>query len=190
MQDPFSVGFQSFDTLFRRLFVFDATANPHPWVAAPWLCTAALIVTKAAILVVALAPLVRFARARGPIATGPAVGLVGIMTLLLAPASASYHLLLLWLPVGLLVDFFLRERALTSAYLVLGSYAVLGFFPYWLAAPFVGRGGFSVLAYPRLFLMLALFAACVHGLWSHARGPQGTPADTLVGTLTATQSPR
>jgi len=189
MQDPFSVGFQSFDTLFRRLFVFDATANPHPWVAAPWLSTAALLLTKAGILVVALATLVRLVRTRGPIATGPAVGLVGIMTLLLAPASASYHLLLLWLPVGLLVDFFLRERALTSAYLVLASYALLGLFPYWLVPPFEGRGGLSVLAYPRLFLLLAMFAACVHGLWTRAQAPHGTGADALVGTLTA-QSPR
>ena len=30
MQDPFTASFQSFDTLFRRLFVFDARSNPQP----------------------------------------------------------------------------------------------------------------------------------------------------------------
>jgi hypothetical protein len=34
MQNPFTASFQSFDTLFRRLFLFDAAANPEPLIAA------------------------------------------------------------------------------------------------------------------------------------------------------------
>jgi len=168
MQDPFTASFQSFDSLFRRLFVFDSTANPQPWYPAPSLQRSAVLATKTAILAVVVVTLVRLARARGPAATAPSIGLLGITTLLLAPATASYHMTLLWLPVGLLTDFFLRARALVCGYLLLGGYALIGFFPYRFTVPFEGRGGLTVLAYPRLFLLLGIFITCVFGLWRAA----------------------
>jgi len=179
MQDPFTASFQSFDTLFRRLFVFDATANPLPLVSAPFLQAAGVLATKTAISLVTIATLVRLARRRGARATAPSIGLLGIATLLLAPATATYHMVLLWLPVALLVDFFLRERAPGYAYFVLGSYTLIGFFPYRFTEPFEGRGGLSVLAYPRLFLLLAMFIACVHCLWARAEPLHGMRTDAL-----------
>lgn len=168
MQDPFTASFQSFDSLFRRLFIFDSTANPHPWYPAPALQSSAVLLTKTAIAVVMVAILFRLARARGPAATAPSIGLLGITTLLLAPATASYHMTLLWLPVGLLTDYFLRARAVVCGYLLLGGYALIGFFPYRFAVPFEGRGGLTVLAYPRLFLLLGIFIVGVFGLWRAA----------------------
>ena len=179
MQDPFTATFQSFDTLFRRLFVYDAIANPQPLVAAPFLQAAGVLATKTGIFLVTIAALVRLGRSCGAPALAPSIGLLGIATLLLAPATATYHMVLLWLPVGLLVDFFLRERALGHAYFVLGSYALIGFFPYRFTVPFEGRGGLSVLAYPRLFLLLAMFIACVHCLWNRAEPPHGLRTDAL-----------
>ena len=179
MQDPFTASFQSFDTLFRRLFVYDATANPQPLVVAPFLQAAGVLATKTAISLVTIATLVRLARSRGAAATAASIGLLGIATLLLAPATATYHFVLLWLPVALLVDFFLRERAPGYAYFVLGSYTLIGFFPYRFTAPFEGRGGLSVLAYPRLFLLLAMFIACVHCLWKRAETSHGMRTDAL-----------
>jgi hypothetical protein len=187
MQDPFTASFQSFDSLFRRLFVFDSTANPQPWYPAPSLHSSAVLVTKTAILLVAVVTLVRLARARGPSATAPSIGLLGITTLLLAPATASYHMTLLWLPVGLLSDFFLRARALGYGYLLLGGYALIGFFPYRFTVPFEGRGGLTVLAYPRLFLLLGIFIACVLGLWRRAAAAERSdlpPAGELAITDT------
>jgi hypothetical protein len=169
MQDPFSANFQSFDTLFRRLFVYDAIANPRPLLDAPLLQEVGVVVTKALILVAALATLIRIARVPQP--TAPSIGLLGIVTLLLAPATATYHFVLLWLPVGLLVNYLLRERALPCAYFMLGTYAVIGFFPYGHAARFEGRGALTVFAYPRLFLLLVMFGVCVYCLWS--RGVPG-----------------
>jgi hypothetical protein len=84
---------------------------------------------------------------------------VGVVTLLLAPATATYHFALLWLPVALLVNHQIRRGALTRAAFIIAAYAAIGFFPYGLALPFDGRGGLSVLAYPRLFLLLAIFLA-------------------------------
>jgi len=167
MQDPFTAIFQSFDSLYRRLFVFDATANPHPWVIAPALHPAAVVVTKGAILLATIATLVRLWRAPG--VTAPAIGLLGVVTLLLAPGTGTYHLVLLWLPVGLLVDYLLRQGS-RGAYFLLGSYALIGYFPYGHSSLFEGRGVLTVLAYPRLFLLLAMFVAGVYCLWNRTPG--------------------
>jgi hypothetical protein len=86
--------------------------------------------------------------------------------LLLAPATATYHFVLLWLPVGLLIGYFFRQRAPLYGSFILGAYALIGFFPYGHAYRFEGRGGLTVLAYPRLFLLLAMFTACVYFIWS------------------------
>jgi hypothetical protein len=51
---------------------------------------------------------------------------------------------------------------------VLGTYALIGFLPYGHTASFEGRGALTVLAYPRLFLMLALFSVCVYSFWKYA----------------------
>jgi len=168
MQDPFTASFQSFDSLFRRLFIFDATANPQPLFALPVLQTIAVIVTKASILSAGVVTMVKLARSGVAAATAPSIGVLGILTLLLAPATATYHFVLLWLPVGLLVGYFFHERTPVRAYLILGAYALIGFFPYRRAYAFEGRGGLTVLAYPRLFLLLAMFIACIYFIWNRA----------------------
>jgi hypothetical protein len=38
---------------------------------------------------------------------------------------------------------------------------LIGLFPYGLAYPFAGRGVFTILAYPRLWLLLTMFAVAV-----------------------------
>jgi Glycosyltransferase family 87 len=162
MQDPFTASFQSFDSLFRRLFIFDAVSNPQPLAALPLLHSIGVPVTKALILLAAIAALTKLARGGPAAAAAPSIGLLGVVTLLLAPATATYHFVLLWLPVGLLINFFLLERAPAYAYFLLGAYALIGFFPYRYSAPFEGRGGLTVLAYPRLILLLAMFTGCIH----------------------------
>lgn len=168
LQDPFSVSYQSFDSLFRRLFIYDATRNPRPLYALPQLQGIAVLITKASILLVAIGSLVKLARRNGGGAAGPSIGILGLVALLLAPATATYHFVLLWLPIGLLIGYFVRQGARVAAYFILGAYALIGFFPYRYTVPFEGRGGFTILAYPRLFLLLAMFAACVYFIWTHA----------------------
>ena len=167
MQDPFTATFQSFDTLFRRLFIFDSTSNPLPLWSMPSLQTVGVALTKLTILGAAIATLVKLAGS-GLDAVAPSIGIIGILTLLLAPATATYHFALLWLPVGLLIQFALQKGAPGCAYFILGSYALIGVFPYGLTAGFEGRGGLSVLAYPRLWLLLAMFIACLYCVWRRA----------------------
>src|ERR1700736_1809769 len=122
MQDPFTASFQSFDTLFRRLFIFDPMANPQPLIALPHLQGISVLITKASIFLAAIATLVKLARSGVGTATAPSIGLLGILTLLLAPATATYHFALLWLPVGLLINHFCRARAPVYASLLLVLY--------------------------------------------------------------------
>ena len=164
MQDPFTASFQSFDTMFRRLFVYDASLNPHPLAALPLLDIVGVVIVKASLTLAAVATLVKLAGDAG--ATAPSIGIIGILTLLLAPATASYHFVLLWLPVGLLVQHFFAHHAPRHAYFLIGMYALIGFFPYAIAARFEGRGALGVLAYPRLFLLLSMFVGCLHFIWA------------------------
>jgi hypothetical protein len=181
LQDPFTARYQSFDSLYRRLFIFDATLNPQPLYALPRLQGIAVLITKASILLAAIATLVKLARSGAGGAAAPSIGILGVVTLLLAPATATYHCVLLWLPVGLLINHFFRQRAPARASFILGSYALIGFFPYRFTIPFEGQGGLTVLAYPRLLLLLAMFAACVYFIWNQAepaaeRRTDGSPA--------------
>lgn len=156
---------QSFDMLFAQLFILDPLQNPHPWLAmGPQARTLALTSTKVLLVLAAAPALVKLVRATAATALAPTVGILAILTLLLAPASGTYAYVLLWLPVALLIDHFRTEGARVCEYLILGIYALIGFIPYGHTGAFDARGGLTVLAYPRLFLMLAMFVVCILGV--------------------------
>jgi hypothetical protein len=174
-QDPYTASFQSFDSLFRRLFVYDAALNPRPWFVFPPLQMIGVMVVKALIMFSAFATLVKLARSGVAAAAAPSIGILGILILLEAPATATYHFVLLWLPIGLLVHYFFCERDRASGYFILGTYALMGFIPYGHTQRFEGRGGLTVLAYPRLFVLLTMFIASVYFIWNRAGPERETP---------------
>jgi hypothetical protein len=175
LQDPFTASFQSFDSLFRRLFVFDAAANPQPFLSAPQLQIVGTALVKALLLAAAVASLIKLNRGRPAEAVAPSFGILGIVTMLLAPATATYHFVLLWLPIGLLVACMLQARAAAWAACILLCYASIGFFPYRITAAFEGRGGLTVLAYPRLGLLLLIFAIASAFVWRREDPPPYPP---------------
>ena len=153
--------FQSFDTLFDRLLILDPVRNPHPVLDAPRLRIVAVLTTKSLLVLAAFAALLKSAQGATARVLAPAVGILGILALLIAPGSGTYAYVLLWLPVALLIDYFLSKRARVTTYLILCTYALIGFIPYGHMFPFEGRGALTALAFPRLFLMLALFVVCI-----------------------------
>jgi hypothetical protein len=167
---PFTAVYQSFDSLIDRLLVFDPTWNPQPLLDAPEVRIVALVAIKAVIVLVAAATVVGLVRREARAAAPPAIGILGILVLLVAPATATYTFVLLWLPVALLVEYFLTRHESLAARLVLATYVLIGFIPYGHTGVFEGHGGLSVLAFPRLFLMLAMFIVSV---WSIVR-PRGS----------------
>jgi hypothetical protein len=183
---PFTAVYQSFDTMFNRLFVLDPL-NPRPFWAAPSLATLGTITVKSLILLVAAATLVKLARERSSKSVAASVGIAGILLLLIAPATATYMCALLWLPVGLLIDYFLAKQARKPAYLVLIAYTAIGFIPWQYIYPFEGRGVLTILAYPRLFLLLAMFVVCI---WFIIRPtPSGQPEARRLSDSTKATHP-
>jgi hypothetical protein len=160
----FTAAFQSFDTLFERLFILDPVRNPHPWLSAPLAATLAIVTTKGLLVLAAAAALLQLACGATARAVAPTIGILGVLALLIAPGSGTYAFVLLWLPVALLIDYFLSERARVPAYLILSTYVLIGFIPYGHTYPFEGDGGLTVLAYPRLFLLLAMFVVSIYAV--------------------------
>ena len=174
LQNPFAASFQSVDTLLRRLFVLDAEWNPRPYLDAPQLQQFGVPIIKVLVSILVITTLVSAARKAPAASVAPSLGILGVATLLLAPATATYHCVLLWLPVGLLLEYLLRAGSRAQACVVLGAYGLIGFFPYKYAYPFEGRGGLTVLAYPRLFLLLAIGVVGLHALWFRSERTAGT----------------
>jgi hypothetical protein len=168
----FTAVFQSFDTLFSRLFILDPARNPHPWLSAPLARTVAVAGTKGLLVIAAAAALLELARGATARAIAPTIGILGVLVLLIAPGTGTYAFVLLWLPVALLIDHFLSEGARVPAYLILCTYVLIGFIPYGHTFPFEGHGGLTVLAYPRLFLLLAMFVVCIYGVVYHRPSQQ------------------
>jgi hypothetical protein len=164
-QSDFSTSFQSFDMLYRQLFVFDAAENPHPWIGAPALAPLATVLTKLAALLAVGVTLWRMRRLAEPRSTALVSSLLGLTAILLAPATATYHWVLLWLPVALLLDVCAREGRCAAVVIIMGCYTLVGFFPYRLTMPFEGHGLGSVLAFPRLALLLVLWLVCMRSAW-------------------------
>jgi hypothetical protein len=160
----FTAIFQSFDTLFERLFILDPARNPHPWLSAPLAATVGIVSTKGLLVLAAGAALIQLVRSRNVRAIEPTIGILGVLVLLIAPGSGTYAFVLLWLPVALLIDYFLSERARMPAYLILSTYVLIGFIPYGHTYPFEGHGGLTILAFPRLFLLLAMFVVCIYAV--------------------------
>jgi hypothetical protein len=156
---------QSFDMLFAQLFILDPVQNPHPLLAMGAPARALVLGSiKGLLLLAAVVALVKLVRSTDVGAMAPTIGILGLVPILLVPAAGTYAFVLLWLPVALLVEHFRSAGARLHAYAILGIYALIGFIPYGHTNPFLGRGGLTVLAYPRLFLLLAMFLVCIHAV--------------------------
>jgi hypothetical protein len=177
-QTPFAASYQSFDALLRRLLVPDPAENPQPWIIAPALAAPAVLLVKLTIILITALTVRRLLRAGTVPALAPLLSLLGVATLLVAPATASYHFVLLWLPAGLLLEHLASQRQWAGASVLAGCYALIGFFPYGHTEGFDGHGAWTVLSFPRLWLLLAMFVTCVRCLGRAASG-------TASGTATA-----
>jgi hypothetical protein len=169
IQDPFSPIFQSWNSLFRRLFVFDPLHNPNPLVDSS---TAYLLSLCCVYSLVAISLVAAFKQSNhrfGKSSQSIQFALLGIAGLLLLPASATYHFLLLALPVALLLD----GKEWTIPQKLLGVvYGFIGFIPYRYFEQFQSKGILTVFSYPRLILMSGLFVVAIVIAWT---GPSIVP---------------
>jgi hypothetical protein len=140
MQDPFTVSYQSFDSLFRRLFIYD---DPESTGAIRLASTPRYCGIDHEGVDIYLRQSARSSNLPGGAATaqrGPSIGLLGVVTLLLAPATATYHFVLLWLPVGLLIDYFVRRAPACAPTSFSASTRSSGSFLTGIPSPLKGAG--------------------------------------------------
>ena len=163
IEDPFSPTFQSWNSLFSRLFIFDPTRNPNPLIdsaAAYGLCLCSVY------FLVVISLIVAFSRSNhrfGDSARNIQFALLGVSGLLLLPASATYHFLLLALPVALLLNG--KEWTFPQKMLAV-LYGLIGFIPYRYFEQFESKGILTVFSYPRLILMSGVFVAAIAVAWA------------------------
>lgn len=166
LQNSFSATFQSWDSLLRRLLVFDPALNPYPLFAANDIFPGVKITLLVLQFALGLVALMRVHRLGSVDAEPFSIGMLGVLALLLAPGTGTYHYILLWLPVGLLFSYFVKHNQKPAAYAIFGFYAAMGFIPYSLVRQFDGLGAWTLLAYPRLALLLAIFVLTLCAGWN------------------------
>jgi hypothetical protein len=154
-QNPYAFTFQSFQSLFRRLFLFDSAMNPKPLIESAAAYHLAVGASLLVVLALTVHTLVSLKGMRGM--SDVSLAVLCTAGLLIAPATATYHFLLLWLPVGIVLQQFVKGNERMLALATLACYAAIGFLPYSLFGRFDGEGILTLLAYPRLFLLIALF---------------------------------
>jgi hypothetical protein len=155
MVNPFSATYQSWNALLRSLFVMDSTANPDPLIAwasgFPFLrgmILAALTVILAWMLKNGLKMKSRF-----PLIIGSLFSFV----LLIAPATATYHFLVLSIPMVLVSSEWSKSNQNVPQLILLVLYVGIGVIPAGAYDSLHLAGAWKILAYPRLFLLLGFF---------------------------------
>ncbi len=168
LQNPFAFTFQSWDSLFRTLFVFDSRFNPDPFLDSPNLYIGLKMMITFFLVLFTAWIVYKGSRQQGDHHFEDLIiSLIVLGGLLISPASATYHFLLLWLPAGLILRFLHRTGRKREFYLFLGLYGIIGFIPYSIFGGFNGKGALTVLAYPRLFLVSSLYLLTVKSIFSY-----------------------
>ncbi len=176
LQSPFTPVFQSFSSLYHSLFLQDPVLHPHAvfpstvaFQAASWL-TLGLIVGLLAVALLRIR--------HGSPSEGATLSLLTIGTLLAAPVTATYHMVLLWLGGGLFWRDLKEGQSDVARIAFAVLYAVLGFLPYSDFLNFYDKGALLFLAYPRLIVLTAIFTGLL--VWTSRRMSEKTPGSELT----------
>ena len=161
IQDPYSPLWGSISSLTHRLFQAEPDLNPSPATDAPAFVALTTRVASAFLVLLALA-----ARPSGEpvIALRRQWSALTLAALAASPLTQSYHFVLLPLPVALLLaERPTRVRALLVLALMTFATSPL---PHYFAP--LAHGWANLLAYPRLFSVVALLVLALRGLLSRA----------------------
>jgi hypothetical protein len=151
IQNRFSMNFQSWNSLLARLLIFDSTLNPNPVFNSPLGYSLGLLAVYCAVVTLLVIGLRRTAQTWGSSALSVEFSLLCIGGIVLFPASATYHFLLLSIPISILLALGEKSWSIEQKILV-ALYACIGFIPYSLLRVFDGNGLLTLFAYPRLIL--------------------------------------
>ncbi len=156
-----AVLFQSWNSLLRRIFVYDPLTNPRPLLNVPAGYASGLALIYCVLAYIfglgwrALAQYDSIERFKHEAA------FITVAAFVILPATATYHALLLAPALVLYLAPSTRYNRFELATLL--SYVAIGFFPYSWTLGFVERGWLLPLAYPRLWLICGMFIAMTMG---------------------------
>jgi hypothetical protein len=174
IQNRFSMNFQSWNSLLARLLLFDSTLNPNPVFNSPLGYSLGLLAVYTAVVTLLVIGLRKTAQTWGNNALSVEFSLLCVGGIVLFPASATYHFLLLSVPISILLALGEKTWSIEQKILV-ALYACIGFIPYSLLTVFDGNGLLTLFAYPRLILTTMIL---VVALLIVAR-PKGFQSDYL-----------
>lgn len=160
-QDPYAIAFQSWNTFFRHVFLADAASNPVPLIGWPAGYRIAKMLVTFAITALSGYSMWQLHRTNHPNRRALDFAIIGIAAMLLLPATATYHFLLLAFPVALLLSHLCNESAFSAKSLIFGSYAAIGFVTLIPFTKWQYSGWEILLAFPRLWLMTFLFGVTI-----------------------------
>ncbi len=168
IQDPFAINFQSFNSLLNRLFVYNETLNPDPIIHAAflgyWLKSFVPLIGLI-LLILAINATKAFGKA---FHDAYWISLLTLFGLTIAPASATYHLVMLILPIVLLVSLgraeiepdgadFLGRRLPT----LITFYILINVLPFYKLYVLRNDPALQLIAYSRLFMLTLFFLAAL-----------------------------
>jgi len=159
IQDPYAIAFQSWNSLLRRMLAANPLLNPSPPLHAPVLFIFSKNLVFWAFLTLAIFVLRwrRFDVAEHGFFFD--IGIILLFSLLLAPASASYHFLLLTISLAVFLTILPAQKRPAATWSLLLLFILLNL-PLQQRLQHWAHGWSTPLAYPRLGLLL-LFAALV-----------------------------
>ncbi len=160
IQDPFSVYFQSWNSLFGRLFLAEPTLNatpPMPSVFLFYLCKNAIFWSLLAFTLYIFSKLHYNDRARTNLLH---FALLPVVVLLIAPANTTYYFLLMAMSAVFLVKL-LQDSNRPAAAAVIGALFVVLNLPHFMKLQFLASSWTTPLAYSRLWLTLTFFVITI-----------------------------
>ena len=174
--DPYSPGVGTMNVLLRRMFVPEAGLNPHPLLNAP----AAFFFLRALYTLSVLA----FSLVALPIHDGQkedtrCLAWFVIVLFALSPVTATYHFILLLVPIALLLRNDVRRTPWSAAPTL--SYASAGLIVLYVLVELPLRPWNSWL-FPKVWLLLALL---LYAGWPFLRRVRIGPALTIAGLVIA-----
>jgi hypothetical protein len=168
-QDPYSINWNSFSGLLRRLFVAEPELNPHPLVHAP-LAYAILQALCQALIFVPCLWLVSPTRG-DPRREKLEWGVFAAMILMLSTNPTSYDFAALILTAVFAVDYLLKAGQRRTAALLVVLYALVCY-PTYRWVPELTTGWHALLGVPRLWSMTVLWV-CLIAILAGLQQPPG-----------------
>lgn len=164
IQNPFTVHFQSFDSLFNRIFIPNGTLNPHPILDAPFLgmwLRSFVPLLAVSLLVAAIFELRHTPEHERTLYSAAVLVLFGLAV---SPASATYHLTLLIVPMTILFALTAEEILHDDMYFIrkrlpimFGVYLAITLVPFYKLYGFKTDPLLQLLSYLRLLLTASFF---------------------------------